>query len=388
MPNEPFSREIGATAACTVRLGLHHQASQGNRSCGVKGDSWFGSVKTCLNLYSRGMEGIFQVKTGHRMYPKAFIEDSLKGMPGGVHIVLEGVNGPTGERLIAIGYRYSSKTTCCFVMTTGAGTTRPGLPYEMKYPTEQGNVGVRYVDRPDVISRYFADSNCVDRHNQARQFELHLEKCWVTMDPYFRLHTTLLGICVTDAWKLAHHHNLFKQRGGVRFYQPCEDDCSIRKFAGILSRQLLNFADALKIAPSGGSINPPLVIGTQDATRSTSPLTGCSSSRGGSGSENSARVVSESSRSTESGYTDQNGILHIPVEFQKKSLTATRVMPKRCFHCREEGVPNSGGWARHSCNVCQKSYCVPSAKKNFRDCFQAHVLEIRCSSSLRSTVPI
>ena len=196
------------------------------------------------------------------------------------------------------------------------------------------------------------------------------------------------GICVTDAWKLAHHHNLFKQRGGVRFYQPCEDDCSIRKFAGILSRQLLNFADALKIAPSGGSINPPLVIGTQDATRSTSPLTGCSSSRGGSGSENSARVVSESSRSTESGYTDQNGILHIPVEFQKKSLTATRVMPKRCFHCREEGVPNSGGWARHSCNVCQKSYCVPSAKNNFRDCFQAHVLEIRRSSSLRSTVPI
>jgi len=49
------------------------------------------------------------------------------------------------------------------------------------------------------------------------------------------------GICVTDAWKLAHHHNLFKQRGGVRFYRPCEDDCSIRKFAGILSRQLLNF---------------------------------------------------------------------------------------------------------------------------------------------------
>ena len=85
------------------------------------------------------MEGVFQVKTGHRMYPKTFIENSLKGMPGEVHIVLEGVNGHTGERLIAIGYRYSSKTTCCL-----------------------GNLGVRYMDHPYVISWYFADSNSVD----------------------------------------------------------------------------------------------------------------------------------------------------------------------------------------------------------------------------------
>ena len=31
---------------------------------------------------------------------------------------------------------------------------------------------------------------------------------WVTDNPYFRLVTTLLGISVTDTWKLASYHKL------------------------------------------------------------------------------------------------------------------------------------------------------------------------------------
>ena len=57
------------------------------------------------------MEGVFQVKTGHKNYPKRFIEDALKVMPGGVWIVMEGTNANTNEKLVAIGYRYSTKKT-------------------------------------------------------------------------------------------------------------------------------------------------------------------------------------------------------------------------------------------------------------------------------------
>jgi len=70
-------------------------------------------------------------------------------------------------------------------------------------------VGVLFVSYADVVSKYFQQSNIIDKHNQARQFELHLEKCWVTKDSYFQLHTTLLGTTVTDCWKLAHYHGLF-----------------------------------------------------------------------------------------------------------------------------------------------------------------------------------
>ena len=38
-------------------------------------------------------------------------------------------------------------------------------------------------------------------HNQARQYELRLEKMWVTQCGYFRNITTLFGIVITDAYK-------------------------------------------------------------------------------------------------------------------------------------------------------------------------------------------
>ena len=154
MPLLEHWQELGATAACTLRLGLMHLKTHQDRA-GIKGDAWFGSVKACLALYARGIESVFQVKTNHKLFPKQFIDDALQGMPGGVHIVLEGLNAYTEEKLYAVGYRYSKKTTLFFVMSPGAGSTRLGKPYEMKYPTEQGNLGMRFADRPDVVSRYF-----------------------------------------------------------------------------------------------------------------------------------------------------------------------------------------------------------------------------------------
>ena len=86
------------------------------------------------------MEGVFQVKGGHSLYPKKFIEHVLEGSPGGVHIVLRGKH-PSGVTLVAIGYRYSSKKTLFFVMTENAGSTAAGEPYEMKFTDKYGNVG-------------------------------------------------------------------------------------------------------------------------------------------------------------------------------------------------------------------------------------------------------
>ena len=74
----------------------------------IKGDAWFGSVKAAAALAEEGTEAVLQVKTGHSLFPKKFIEDALSGSPGGVHIVLRGRH-PNGKLLIALGYRYLSK---------------------------------------------------------------------------------------------------------------------------------------------------------------------------------------------------------------------------------------------------------------------------------------
>ena len=79
----------------------------------VKADSWFGSVKAVAVLAEKGIQSVMQVKNNHSLYPKKFIESSLKGAPGGVHIVLEGVH-PNGQKLVAVGYRYSSRKTLMF----------------------------------------------------------------------------------------------------------------------------------------------------------------------------------------------------------------------------------------------------------------------------------
>ena len=86
------------------------------------------------------------------------------------------------------------------------------------------------VPRPDVISKYFAHSNVIDIFNQARQFDLRLEKHWVTDDGFFCLATTLFGIVVTDCWKGYNYHLPTNHR---------HKGLEIREYARLLARDLL-----------------------------------------------------------------------------------------------------------------------------------------------------
>ena len=104
---------------------------------------------------------------------------------------------------------------------------------------------IRPVDRPDVLSKFFRDSNCVDKHNQARQSELALEKKWVTNDPYFRLGTTVVGVTTVDTLNLMTHHNLFPRHITNKYYTNDEKMSTIT-FAGTLCGQLLKMADEIE----------------------------------------------------------------------------------------------------------------------------------------------
>ena len=76
----PYHKELGATAACTVRLAEgstyagnnpeRHEARANKKAELVIGDSWFGSVRSCEQLKLRGHESIFAIKSNHRKYPK------------------------------------------------------------------------------------------------------------------------------------------------------------------------------------------------------------------------------------------------------------------------------------------------------------------------------
>ena len=111
-----------------------------------------------------------------------------------------------GHTLFALGYKYSSRKTIFFLFTEGSGHTEPGKPYEAKWQDLNGGKCIKYVPRPSVCADYFLQCNVIDNINQSRQFDLRLEKHWITNNGFFRIATTLFGQTVTDAWNGYQHH--------------------------------------------------------------------------------------------------------------------------------------------------------------------------------------
>jgi len=356
MKTKRLNAEMGTTAGCTVRA-----MESFPEATGIKGDAWFGSVLCASELAVRGFQAVLQVKQNHGLYPKAIIEEALNNAPGGVSIILKGT-APNEQVLYAIGYKYSSKKVLFFVITSKAGSTTPGTPYEMKYTDPHGNVCTRLVERPKVISDFFADSNKIDSHNQARQFELGLEKSWVTQDPYFRLATTLLGISVVDAWKLGDYHRLFNWSR--------KNPIGIRYFAGILAKQLI--ANSSHLGQPIGRFAPSLF--------ETAPL-----------QEIESRVVSMDetfhSASVSSispddpkllipirTLVDCNGQQHHQVSFPVSQQPNGRKCTKKrnCKACQDFGIRRA---VRYYCFTCGLSSAFCCDEDN--DCFLDHVSKIK-----------
>jgi len=351
--------ELGATASCTLRL-LEDVQRGDDRSALLQADAWFGSVKAAVALGKQGHQAVLQIKTGHAFYPKKFIEDTLKDAPGGVWIVLESIH--EGIPLIAIGYRYSTRTTLFFVATKNAGSTKKGSPYEMKVTDDYGNVHVRDVDRPDIISNFFQSSNTIDRHNQARQFELALEKRWLTKDCFFRLFTTIIGFNVVDCYRLADHHGLINHRIPDSDYKM-----TMVTFAGFLSYQLLTNVELLL------SFYNPTANEVRSLTNS---------------SINQANTVTVQTPETLSTLTPQDQIFlslrvlydanqgehhQIAYEITTGGKGKKRRKTRLCFLCNQDGVKHLVGFGCYNCN---QSFCCPYGSNKNRDCFLRHVQAI------------
>jgi len=355
MKTKMFNAEIGATAGCTLRLLLNSipEEDKGIKH-GIRGDAWFGSVRAASEIARRGHEAVFQIKQNHGLFPKSFIEEALKDAPGGVHIVLEGTT-PCEVPLIAVGYRYSRKTILFFVLTKGAGSLTNGDPYEMKFTDSYGNVMTRFVDRPQVISKFFQTSNVIDTHNQLRQNLLQLEKKWLTKNAYFRLLTTLLGINVTDSFLLANYHKIINSNSNG------SDDkkISIQRFAGMLSYQLLKNAKRLGSTSLAPSYLPEEVA---------CPAMTMVSSDVSTPSDLTDKPIIRS-------LVDANGKTHYLVKFDvtKDPSGRCRTKQRKCKKCFENKKRRDVSFYCISCGE-SYSYCT---NMDGRDCFKSHVDEIK-----------
>ena len=297
-----------------------------------------------------GHHCVMAVKTAHARFPQKYLNEKMKDFPGGTWIVLEGTCGRTGQKLVAIGYKYNSKKVLHFVTTHGAGSTTKGKPYKMKYNDQYGNVCYRDVPRPAIISRNFEHSNCVDVHNQMRQSHLALEECWVTTNGWFRIFTTLIGMTVTDLWFLRESHN--KTKDAADF----EKESGTRKrkivaFAGDLSESLLDMSERLEAEEKGND----------NETEQQNIL--CREVGGARGSPTSSLTSCSNERRHERVF--------LTYKISKSAATRGKKIPvqARCMWCsRTEGKTCK---TQLKCRQCGFGFC---AERSGRKCWRLHVI--------------
>jgi hypothetical protein len=126
-----------------------------------------------------------------------------------------------------------------FVST--CGTTVAGDPgmrrrYRNKLDPETGitysEAWYKSIPNPLMLFWYFRAASAIDEHNQARQGDLALEDIIVTRSWWIRVITTLIGMCIIDAWK------------AQRYFQEQHKERPLSDFLDELATELVNYAAA------------------------------------------------------------------------------------------------------------------------------------------------
>ena len=198
MHKAEFFKEFGSTAACTIRL-----ATGACREGDVfKGDSYFGQVKVAKELKeSYGINSDCIVKSGYAGYPREYLETTMKDWPAEISLVLRSCDGD--QNVVAIGYKYHSKTVACFICTYGTYRTTNGVPYKSKYQSAHGNYATRDIGRPEACTAFYKAANVIDIHNQQRQGFWKLERHWKSNCGFFRCITSIIAMHAVDTHLVA-----------------------------------------------------------------------------------------------------------------------------------------------------------------------------------------
>jgi hypothetical protein len=277
-------------------------------------------VQTAVALSKAGYHYVGALKTASACFPKTYLQGVLQPLPAGSKLVLEATY--QGVDLLAIGYKYNRRKVLFFVATRGAGTTTPGEPYVQRWADDHGNLCVREISRPAILSEYFAASNAVDLHNQSRQSDLGLEDRWPTKDCWFRLLTTLFGMVVTDCWKAVRHH--------------------VGKHHRLQNSTVMNFADELAYAL--------LTNGLSDLDRPS-------------------RASERLAMADATNLPYNVATAHLPVQYPK-AWNGKRPQ-HRCRFCLVKRGMQS--WTTYYCSKCEVPLCAV-CNRGGRDCFEAHLL--------------
>lgn len=181
MATKEHVKELGATTATCLRL---TESLKGSGRV-VIADSWFGSVKSAVQLMNQnGLYSILLVKTAHKLYPRQLL--SRTNLTRGKWV--SATNEIDGVELQAVKFLDLQEKQ--FISTSSCSI--PGPPRNTKHCGK--------VARPLVAFQYLESAAGIDIHNHVRTGSLGLEDVWHTKNPIHRQFAGILGFLFTNAY--------------------------------------------------------------------------------------------------------------------------------------------------------------------------------------------
>ena len=184
MAHKDYHERLGATAACTLRLTKPYHGT----GRVVYGDSWFGSVKTCIELLEVGLYSTLVIKTAHLNFPKECLSRQGQLTTGDYKSCINEKNG-----LVAVKYLDKKEK----LLVSSCATTLKGKPRE-KYSRRLGAKVV--IPRPKIFSDFCDNAGAIDIYNHYRTGGVALEDTWRTKSPKIRQFAGLVGFVETNAF--------------------------------------------------------------------------------------------------------------------------------------------------------------------------------------------
>ena len=245
-------------------------------------------------------------------------------------------------------------------------------------------------------------------------------KKWVTNHPYFRLHTTLVGINTVDTYRLSNFHSILSSNHVVGFRRLAEyrrtihddpdlplvqseiekNNYTMRSFAGVLAHQIVKFAEMqLDYSTLRRNIDASSLISCSQSSHAMIQETTHSQSTSSvihiQESDNEESPILWSSQDTYREVLDTvydvNGNIHQAVRIgvfhqfhgdNKESLHTCKESPRLCFNHIEKRSKCSSlsNKTRVMCLQCKIPLCYPlrskSIDKKSISCFANHVHSI------------
>ena len=109
-----------------------------------------------------------------------------------------------GATLIAMAYAWSMKGVS-YILSTCRSTEPDNQLYTSYFEDENGHVAFNEIQRPKLANMIYDHLPIIDEHNKQRQDILGLERRFPTKNAWFRLKTTLIGMCAVDLHRFLFH---------------------------------------------------------------------------------------------------------------------------------------------------------------------------------------